>query len=598
MTSLDLAVIGNCSYGALIDKQGRIVWCCLPYFDRDPTFCALLGGDEAKDGVFEIELLNLERSEQFYWRNSAVVETRLYDKEGGAVAIIDFAPRFHQFGRTFRPTQIVRRLRPLAGTPRLKVRVRPRYNYGAGKPEVTRGSNHIRYVTPSQAFRLTCDSPISCVAEEVPFVLRGPMEFVFGPDETIPQGLSDLGREFLERTDAYWRDWCRRLSLPFEWQDEVIRAAITLKLMSFEDTGAIIAALTTSVPESADSGRNWDYRYCWLRDSWFVVDALNSLNATGTMEGYLDYIVNIVADSKEGYLQPAYSIMRETKLPEFEVESLAGYRGMGPVRVGNAAVIQLQNDGYGSVILAATPMFFDRRLPVPGDEGLFRLLEKMAGKCAELALEPDAGIWEFRGRKRVHTHSGAMCWAGLSRTAAIAARIGLNDRAAYWHDLSDRVGESLLSKVWNEKRRAFTAAEGTEDMDASVLLLPELGLIDARDPRFASTVAAIEQDLVRGRHVMRYAAEDDFGLPETEFLVCRFWLIDALAALGRREEARERYTDALALRNSYGLLAEDIHPQTGALWGNFPQTYSMAGVILSAMRLSQSWEDRYWRASS
>jgi GH15 family glucan-1,4-alpha-glucosidase len=243
-------------------------------------------------------------------------------------------------------------------------------------------------------------------------------------------------------------------------------------------------------------------------------------------------------------------------------------------------------------------MFFDRRLPEPGDAYLFQLLEKLARKCEELALEPDAGIWEFRGKKRIHTHSGAMCWAGISRTAVIAARLGLGDRARHWQQLSDRIGDVLLKRVWNEKRQAFTAAEGIDDMDASVLLLPELGLIDAQDPRFASTVAAIEKDLVRGRHVMRYAAEDDFGLPETEFLVCRFWLVDALAALGRREEARERFEDALALRNCYGLLAEDIHPQTGALWGNFPQTYSMAGLILSAMRLSQSWEDRYWRASS
>ena len=243
-------------------------------------------------------------------------------------------------------------------------------------------------------------------------------------------------------------------------------------------------------------------------------------------------------------------------------------------------------------------MFFDKRLPCPGDEGLFRLVEKLARQCAALALEPDAGIWEFRGRKRLHTHSAAMCWAGVSRAGAIAARLGFHDRARHWNGQCEAIGEALLKRVWNEKRKAFSAAEGSDDMDASVLLLPELGLIDACDPRFASTVAAIEKDLVRGRHVMRYAAEDDFGLPGTEFLVCRFWLIDALAALGRREEARERYQDALSLRNSYGLLAEDIHPETGALWGNFPQTYSMAGVILSAMRLSQSWEDRYWRASS
>ncbi|HEY2011406.1 MAG TPA: glycoside hydrolase family 15 protein, partial [Rhizomicrobium sp.] len=297
-------------------------------------------------------------------------------------------------------------------------------------------------------------------------------------------------------------------------------------------------------------------------------------------------------------LAPCYGIVPSDDLTEWIAPDLKGFEGHGPVRIGNAAVEQVQHDAYGSVILAATPMYFDRRLPEPGDESLFGLIEKLARKCEELALEPDAGIWEFRGRKRIHTHSGAMCWAGISRTAVIAARLGLGDRARHWQQISDRIGEALLKRVWNEKRQAFTAAEGIDDMDASVLLLPELGLIDAQDPRFASTVKAIEKDLVRGRHVMRYAAEDDFGLPETEFLVCRFWLVDALAALGRREEARERFEDALALRNCYGLLAEDIHPQTGALWGNFPQTYSMAGVILSAMRLSQSWEDRYWRASS
>jgi GH15 family glucan-1,4-alpha-glucosidase len=333
-----------------------------------------------------------------------------------------------------------------------------------------------------------------------------------------------------------------------------------------------------------------------LRDAYFVVKALNAIGATRTMEQYIAYILSIAGNTDS--LAPCYGIVPSDDLTEWIAPDLKGYEGHGPVRIGNAAVEQVQHDAYGSVILAATPMFFDTRLPTPGDESLFQLLEKMAQKCADLALEPDAGIWEYRNRKRVHTHSGAMCWAGINRTAAIAARLGLVDRAAHWQSLGDAIGEALLKRVWNEKRQVFAAAEGVDDMDASVLLLPELGLIDARDPRFVSTVAAIEKDLVRGHHVMRYTAEDDFGLPESEFLVCRFWLIDALAAQGRREEARERYQEALGLRNSYGLLAEDVHLQTGALWGNFPQTYSMAGVILSAMRLSQSWEDRYWRASS
>ena len=239
------------------------------------------------------------------------------------------------------------------------------------------------------------------------------------------------------------------------------------------------------------------------------------------------------------------------------------------MRFGNAAVGQAQHDAYGSVILSAVPMFFDKRLPRPGDESLFGLVEKMARQCAALALVPDAGIWEYRGRARIHTHSAAMCWAGLSRAGAIANRLGLSDRAAHWNGLAGKVRDVILERCWNPRRKAFAAAVETDDMDASVLLLPELGLIDAADPRFAGTVAAIEQDLVHGQHVLRYAAADDFGLPETEFLVCRFWLIDALCLLGRRDEARARFEHALSLRNHYGLFAEDIHPETGALWGNF-----------------------------
>lgn len=277
---------------------------------------------------------------------------------------------------------------------------------------------------------------------------------------------------------------------------------------------------------------------------------------------------------------------------------LKGYGGDGPVRVGNQAAMQDQHDAYGSIILAAAPMFFDRRLPRMGDAELFRRLEPLGNKAAALAMLPDAGIWEFRGRTRVHTHSAAMCWAGCQRLEAIAAHLGLTDRAQHWGGTAAKLREELLARAWSEKRKAFTAAIDSDDLDASVLLLPELGLIEPNDPKFVSTVEVVERELRREQHVMRYVGTDDFGLPETAFLICRFWLIDALWMIGRKDEARERFVDALKIRNRYGLLSEDVHPTTGALWGNFPQTYSMAGLILTAMKLSRSWEDRYWRSSS
>jgi GH15 family glucan-1,4-alpha-glucosidase len=243
-------------------------------------------------------------------------------------------------------------------------------------------------------------------------------------------------------------------------------------------------------------------------------------------------------------------------------------------------------------------MFFDRRLPRPGDAALFHSIEPLGDQAARLALEPDAGIWEFRGRKRVHTHSAAMCWAGCQRLAAIADHLGLADRAQYWAAAANRIGNEVLERAWNPKRNAFSGSFGGDELDASSLLLAELGLIAPDDPRFISTVGAINLELRRDSHVMRYVAADDFGLPETAFLICRFWLIDAMWEIGRRDEARDMFVDALRLRNRYGLLSEDVHPVTGKLWGNFPQTYSMSGLILTAIKLSRSWGDRYWRGLS
>lgn len=594
MMSLDLAVVGNCTFGALLDKHARMVWCCLPRFDSDPVFCALLNDHgDGETGFYEVELFDLSHSEQSYRRNSAVLVTRLYDRNGGAVEITDFAPRFKQFGRVFRPTMLARRIKPIAGTPRVRIRLRPAYDHGAQRPETTRGSNHVRFIMPGQVLRLTTDAPITYVVEEVPFVLEQPVTLLLGPDESLPQGVSETSRDFFEKTDDYWREWCRYLSLPFEWQEAVIRAAITLKLCSFEESGAIIAAMTTSIPEAADSGRNWDYRFCWLRDSYFVVHALNSLGATRTMEGYLNYIANIVAMAPEGYLQPLFGITLETKLEERQVETLAGYRGMSPVRVGNGAYTQVQNDGYGSVILASAQTFFDHRLSHMGDAALFRRLEGLGEQAVARWNQPDAGLWELRTREAVHTYSSVMCWAGCERLAKIAVRIGETDRAVFWHQQAETVRGEILERGWNSTVNSFAATFGGEEIDASLLLLPQLGFIDAKDPRFLGTLERVEKLLRRGDHVFRYAAADDFGLPETAFNVCTFWYIDALAAVGRVEEARALFETMLTSRNHLGLLSEDVDPQSGELWGNFPQTYSMVGLIHSAMRLSKPWEEAF-----
>ncbi|HWD49124.1 MAG TPA: glycoside hydrolase family 15 protein [Rhizomicrobium sp.] len=598
MTSqgLDLAVIGNCRTAALLDTKARLLWWCFPRFDGDPVFSRLLAGNEEK-GFCDIILDRFAHTKSEYERNTPIVTTILTSEDGSSLRITDYAPRFRNFGRITRAPQLVRIIEPLSGLPRITLRVRPTQNYGETTPRGVLGSNHIRYGLGDHALRMTTDAPLSCIDRESPFLLTHPLHIVFGPDEPFPDELFIACRNMLDRTREYWLEWVRRLSIGYDWQEALIRAAITLKLSNFEETGAIVAAHTTSLPEAPGSGRTWDYRYCWLRDAYFVVKALNRIGATRTMEDFISYTFGIAsADTDE--LKPCYSIVPNETLPEWIAPNLTGYQNHGPVRVGNAAVDQVQHDAYGSVILAATPMFFDRRLPRPAGLSEFQLIEKLGTKSAELALEPDAGIWEYRGRKRVHIHSAAVCWAGVSRVGAIAARLGLTERAQHWHHIADMIQHTVLKRCWNEKRNAYTVAEGSDDLDASVLLLPELGLIEGNDPRFISTVDAVMKELIRENHVMRYAGEDDFGRPETAFLVCRFWLIDALWSLGRVSEARDMFKTALDYRNHYGLLSEDVDPRTGTLWGNIPQTYSMAGLITSGMRLSRSWEDRYWHASS
>jgi GH15 family glucan-1,4-alpha-glucosidase len=593
--SLELAIIGNCQVNALIDEVGRMVWACMPRFDSQPVFCALLMGDqrEVRRGVFEVVLEDLQRAEQSYISNTPILETWLYDVHGGCIKIVDFAPRFEQFARTFHPYTFVRQVIPVAGNPRITVRLRPAGNYGGEDARQTFGSNHVRYVLPELTLRLTTDASLTYVREERTFRLLKPVSFILGPDESLRESVARTSRLHFEQTRTYWQDWVRGLAVPFEWQEAVIRAAITLKLCSFDDTGAIIAAVTSSIPEAPSTARNWDYRYCWLRDSFFVVHALNRLGATLTMEAYLGWILNVAASSDDGRLQPVYGISGESALTEATVDHLPGYRGMGPVRVGNEACTQVQNDVYGAVVLASAQAFFDTRLATPAGPAQLELLEEIGARALELFDQPDAGIWEYRGRSQVHTFSSIMCWAACDRLARISAHLKDSDRAMRWRESADRIHAVICEQAWDEQQGCFTESFGGHSLDASMLLISDLGFLDRDDPRFRSTVECLGKNLLRGQHMFRYGEPDDLGEPETAFNICTFWYINALAEIGRKAEARALFEEMLKCRTRLGLLSEDLDVHTGQLWGNFPQTYSLVGIILGAIRLSKPWEDAF-----
>lgn len=587
--SLQLGMIGNCAYSALIDREARLMWCCLPRFDGDPVFNALL--DPSENGsIWAFELEDFDRSEQEYEPNTAVLRTRLYDKRGQGIEITDFAPRFWSRGRTFRPLTLVRRVKVLQGSPRMKVKLRPRFDWGRTTPQVTQGSTHIRYVGPGMTLRINCDAPISYVLSETAFVVDRPMNFIMGPDETLASGIEDTARLFEQETAGYWRQWTRALALPLEWQEAVIRAAITLKLSLFEDTGAIVAAMTTSIPEAPGSGRNWDYRYCWLRDAFFVVRALNSISEVATMEEYLRWLMNVVIRSGGGHIQPLYGIGQEEQLPERILDHLPGYRGMGPVRVGNQAQEHFQHDVYGNILLGAAQAFHDHRLFRRATRAEFTHLEAVGEQAFRVYDQPDAGMWELRTRARIHTSSALMSWAACDRLAKVAAALGLPERIRYWRERADTIRARILTESWSEERQAFAESFGGRDLDASALLMAEVNMIDPNDARFVATVDALEKSLCDGPYMRRYEAADDFGKPETAFNICTFWRIDALARIGRKAQAREIFEVMLKSRNHLGLLSEDTHPITGEMWGNFPQTYSMVGTINAAVRLSAPWD--------
>jgi GH15 family glucan-1,4-alpha-glucosidase len=591
--NLNLGVIGNCIYNALINDKGQMVWCCMPRFDGDPVFNALLqdGGinDEDRQGLFSVDLEDLVTTEQFYKTNTAILVTRLTDARGGAIEITDFAPRFRQYGRMYRPIAIVRKIRSIAGTPRIRIRVRPTFEYGAVAPECTHGSNHIRYVGPRYAFRLTTDAPLIYVLNETWFHAEEPLTLFLGPDETWTRSVTEATDEYLAKTEQHWKEWARHLALPLEWQQQVIRSAITLKLCWYEETGAIIAAMTTSIPESVDSGRNWDYRYCWLRDAYYVVQSLNRLGVIDIMESYLVYLRNLAGIVEDRHLKPVYGIDLAGDLTEHTVDSLPGYRGMGPVRRGNQAHEHLQHDVYGQVVLSAAQAFFDERILRPMRESDYVMLETVADKAFEVHDQPDASLWELRTKSRVHTYSSVMCWAACDRMSKIAQHLGKSDPSVFWRERASVIKKKVDAEAFNSELGSFTSAFGGDEIDASLLQLAPLGFVEGGDPRYIGTVAVIERELLHDGHLFRYVAADDFGKPRNAFNVCTFWYIEALHALGRTDDARSIFNGMLEATNHLGLLSEDFDVKKREMWGNFPQTYSLVGIINAAMLLSRPW---------
>jgi GH15 family glucan-1,4-alpha-glucosidase len=582
----DLGLIGNCQYSALIHNTGEIVWCCLPRFDSEPVFSTLL--DEKDGGRFLIGPASGEAGVQRYLPNTNILET-VFKTSTGSFRVIDFAPRFLQFGRAFRPTQLMRIVEPIEGTPRIMVHCDPTLGWSKQRPSVMQGSHHLRFGGFSSPLRLTTDIPISYLSGQ-PFTLTTRRYFVLSWGAPVEEPLPALCERFWSETTRYWQHWVKQCDIPPMFQSEVIRSALALKLHCFEDTGAIIAAMTTSIPESPGSGRTWDYRYCWLRDSYYVLNAFGLLGQFEEREQFVQFLLNVTGGAPDLKLAPLYRVDGSENLEESILEDWPGYNGERPVRVGNAASKHLQNDIYGELVLALTPIFLDERMHAERSPETLKLVEGLTRKAISLAGVPDAGIWEYRTEWTPQTFSSLMCWAAADRMAIIEERVQPG-RAGEFRAAADRIHAEIVEKAWNPQLRAFTGSYGGSALDASLLQMARLRFLPPNDPMLNQTLDAITKGLVRDGWLLRYTLNDGFGEPSVAFVICSYWLVEAFARAGRREEAKAWFDRIYGAISPLGLLSEDYDAAAPRMWGNFPQTYSHVGLINAAFAAAPSWTE-------
>ncbi|MGP8187985.1 MAG: glycoside hydrolase family 15 protein [Terracidiphilus sp.] len=582
----DLGLIGNCQFSALVHKSGEIVWCCLPRFDSEPVFSTLL--DERDGGCFRVGPADGEAGSQRYLPNTNILET-IFHTATGSFRLIDFAPRFIHYDRAFRPVQMYRILEPIEGTPRIAIVCEPRLGWSKREPKSVLGSHHLCFEGFSSELRLTTDIPLSYLNGK-PFTLTGRQHMVLTWGAPVEEPLAPLCERFLNETTRYWQRWVKQCDIPPLFQKEVIRSALALKLHCFEDTGAIVAAMTTSIPESPGSGRTWDYRYCWLRDSYYVLNAFSLLGQCEEREQFVQYLLNVAGGAAGLTLAPLYRVDGSGSLEESILENWPGYNGEKPVRIGNGAALQHQNDIYGEMVLALTPIFLDERLSAERSPAALKLIEGLARKAISLTGVPDAGIWEYRTEWTPQTFSSLMSWAAADRMASIADLCAPED-AAEFRAAAQRIHAEVIANSWNEGRKSFVGHYGGGDLDASLLQMVRLRFLPPGDPKLISTIEKIHKDLSLGDWLQRYSLNDGLGKPSVAFAICTFWLIEALAAVGRRDDAKAVLDRVHATLSPLGLLAEDYDPAQMRMWGNFPQTYSHVGLIHAAFAASPQWAE-------
>lgn len=583
MHKYEYGAVGNGSFIALIDTAADVRWLCWPKFDSSFVFGGLI--DEDAGGCFRIHPDGKYGSRQYYRQNTNVLVTE-FRSSSGSFRVIDCAPRFMRYDRYYKPLMLVRKLEVLSGTPRIVVRCEPKGDYGRITPAPQMGSNHIEFIGLANNLRLTSDISLNYILNCSPFVLTQHKYLVLTWGIPLEATLKDTSEEFLQSTEKYWHSWVLRSSVGRFYQDQVIRSALILKLHQYDDTGAIIASCTASLPENVGGQRNWDYRYCWLRDAYYTLSALNHISHFGEVEKYSEYIQNIAVHKHDRY-QPVYSITNASELPEIELD-LRGYRNSVPVRIGNHAYTHVQNDVYGQILLSLLPLYVDARfIDARGDEARF-MAGKLLARIEATLDEPDAGIWEFRQKAQKHCYTFLFHWAGSLAAQKVANRLGDKTLLNYATFLAKKAA-AQVEKCYDAGRGVYRQAIESEHLDASLLGLVNMHYLDPKLERTRQHLDALEKNLACGDGLFyRYRHADDFGKPQVAFLLCAFWFVEALARTGQVDRAIENFEKLLKFQNHLGLMSEGYDLRNDCQSGNFPQTYSHVGLVNAAFSINNS----------
>lgn len=578
--------IGNGRVLALVGPDTNIDWLCLPRFDSPSVFGRLL--DQERGGTWAFKPARDWHATTSYIRNTNVLRTEV-ETGDGVFELFDFAPRLMQGLRVDAPIEICRLIKPLSGTPRICIQFDPRPDYGRANIEMVASGQGIEVVGGPSRLYLSTNVPAPYIIDGSTIRIDRPTYFSLSSSKP-PDIASTTGAEAaLEQTIRGWRVWAKTTNLPKFAPESVLRSALCLKLHAYNDTGAIIAATTTSIPEALGSGRTWDYRFCWLRDAAFVVESLRRLSHLSEGEAFVRFLRDM-ADS--GPLQPMYGITGKRDLHEETLPNLRGYDGVGPVRIGNAAYVQQQHDVNGEMVLCLETILTDHRV-VWEDPSLAPLLDRLVEEAIVSYEREDTGLWEYRTQPRHYTFSKAMCWVAANRGAELAEFLGMPEQAQRWKAWADREQPHIIERAYNNRLGFFAQALDGDFPDASNLLLPAIGLIDPLDPRFKSTVRAYERELAPHGLMLRYKHLDDFGHTTSAFSICSFWWCEALAMMGEVDEAVELFRRLERYANPLGLFSEDIDPENGMLLGNFPQAYTHVGLIHAAITIGEILDARH-----